>query len=131
MKMISTPFARFVCLSSGTVILGVGDAAAALFGSVYGYRHVFVNNKTMEGTSAAMVFCAEFYAFMYLIIPDLPPEQVAGDDGSENVTVFEMSWVAIFWMLAVVFTVESSTNQIDNLYLPIFTCIFIDAVCFP
>merc|ERR1712154_1574 len=91
---------------SGIIVLGIGDAMAAIIGSKLGRLKWPNSNKTFEGTVAGILSTLLLYAVM-----------------------FEMTKSEIFKLTQVItatFILEAITKQIDNLYLPLFCCLFMD-----
>lgn len=104
---------------SGIIILGVGDACAAIFGSKYGRIRWPYSSKTLEGTAAGilstmMIFCIILYFF----------------NGRMKESELWL-YLRLFFVVCVTFFFEAITKQIDNLYLPLFSCLFIDIMVNP
>ncbi len=93
---------------SGIIILGIGDALAAIIGSKYGQIKWPNSNKTFEGTLAAIISSLLLYILMFINIIDTQ-------------MIFNLVQV-----ITATFILEAITKQIDNLYLPLFCCLFID-----
>jgi dolichol kinase len=89
--------------------VGIGDSAATLFGKMFGKWHWKNSKKTVEGTVGAIslvLIC--WYILLFLV-------QFLG-----LIEIVSLSWTSIFWSTICVCLVEAWTDQIDNLYLPLF-----------
>ncbi|ETO17898.1 hypothetical protein RFI_19407 [Reticulomyxa filosa] len=112
----------FVYITVGLVVLGMGDSAAAIYGTKYGVHKWFQGtNKSVEGTLAAIFSCGAFYAFLYFLFSPFLLQ-------SHGYTVVSMPKVitALIKTLITTFVLEGLTKQIDNLYLPLFACLCLD-----
>lgn len=102
----------------GVLVLGVGDAAASVFGTLFGRRQWGAENKkTLEGSLGAVLSilvcavgiawsCQQVHRRMFRwFAPPVP----------ETTTMGQLSVVTLLTML-----LEAWTSQIDNLFLPLF-----------
>ena len=104
--------------SSGILILGIGDACAAIIGSRYGTLSWPASAKTIEGTLAGIITTMiGYYAVMWM-----------NRSGTAITTTEVMMKVSL--VITVTFIFEAITKQIDNLYLPLFACLFVDVVIY-
>lgn len=89
----------------GVMTVGVGDSAAAIFGSRYGTHHWPESSKSKEGT-AAMVFAQILFGILLCIayIPDC------------TLTLFSILRLAL--TCTVCAFVEAHIKKIDNIALP-------------
>nr|XP_006817759.1 PREDICTED: dolichol kinase-like [Saccoglossus kowalevskii] len=87
---------------SGVLSLGIGDTAAALFGSMYGHYKWPGSKKTKEGTAAAIVLQILFCCLLSLCGVKIP------------------SWASVIFAVVCTSLLESFTSQIDNIILPLF-----------
>jgi len=94
---------------SGIIVLGIGDAMAAVIGSTFGRVKWPNSSKTFEGSLAAIVSCLLLYTVMFPSIL------------YDNVLLFKLAQV-----ITATFVVEALQKQIDNLYLPLFCCLLMD-----
>jgi len=103
----------------GIIILGIGDAVGAIYGSCYGRRNWPKSKRTIEG-SIAMIVSMVISSFILRFI--LRFENDNGNDNDENdltisfdilVKEFVLIWIPVGLM-------EAVTLQIDNLCLPLF-----------
>lgn len=93
---------------SGIVVLGLADTAAAIIGHSFGRLPVCrTSNKTLEGTVAGILFAM---AGWWCILGSLG---VAGSVGGYE-------WLALWISTASACALESVTEQLDNLVLPLF-----------
>jgi len=84
-------------LSSGTILLGAGDSGASVFGTRFGKTYwLSESKKSLEGSSAAFIMMLIFLFFYN-----------------------QLQFFPIFSTLLAI-ACEGLTDQIDNLYLPIF-----------
>lgn len=96
---------------AGVLILGAGDAAAAVIGSKYGTIKWIGGRKTVEGTVAgivATIACAEIFLRMWFFQGDMSAKQIQAIRQS----VILAATTTLF--------LEAFTTQIDNLVLPLF-----------
>ncbi len=101
--------------SVGIIVLGIGDALAAVVGTRFGKFRWPGTNKTFEGSFAAILSCIVFY---YLVF---------GVYFCENKKCLEKNfWIGISESIICTFFLEAITKQIDNIYLPMFCCLFMD-----
>lgn len=96
---------------SGIIILGIGDALAAIIGSKFGSIKWPNSNKTFEGTMAGIISSVILYVIMFY---------------NDNVIDFDSMILNLIQVLTATFILEAITKQIDNLYLPLFCCLFMD-----
>ncbi|EGC38097.1 hypothetical protein DICPUDRAFT_29220 [Dictyostelium purpureum] len=97
---------------SGIVTIGVGDTMASYFGVKYGRTKWFgSSHKSIEGTIAGSVFTILASLLFYFFT-------------SSSFTTFTLFKIIFASTLCSV--IEASTNQIDNLILPIFYFILIN-----
>ena len=97
---------------SGIIILGVGDAMAAIVGSKCGNIKWPNSSKTLEGTMAGILSSLLLYALMFREVIDCT-------------MTFKLMQV-----ITATFILEAITKQIDNLILPLFCCLFMDVTSF-
>ena len=93
---------------AGVLILGAGDAAAAVIGSTMGTHRWVGGRKTIEGTVSgivAVIACAEFILYFWV---DAPSDQTW--EYRQRVFIASVTTCAL----------EAFTTQIDNLVLPLF-----------
>jgi len=95
---------------AGVLILGAGDAAAAVVGSTMGKLRWIGGRKTVEGTISgivAIILCAEFFFQVWL-----KDEMSLAEIGAyrKRVVIASITTCAL----------EAFTTQIDNLVLPLF-----------
>ena len=91
---------------SGLVVVGVGDAAAALFGRLFGtHKWLGCSKKSIEGTVAGIAFAFLFCVFLWLCNKTPDP----------SVFLDLHVWIAVIGSMLQ----EAFITQIDNLALPI------------
>ncbi|CAL1265386.1 unnamed protein product [Larinioides sclopetarius] len=98
-----------ICLFSGIISVGLGDAAASVGGTFLGKHHWAGSNKTYEGSICAIV-TQLIVSFYFLLL---------GHELSlHNITII---------IIAVLLTslLEAKTTQVDNLVLPLFMFSFL------
>lgn len=89
-----------ICFS-GILSVGIGDACASVVGSKYGSRKISGTNKTFEGAISSVfaqlvaVFCLSYYELV------------------------QVNFIKAVFAVSIVSFTESSTDEIDNLVLPI------------
>ncbi|CAD5117881.1 DgyrCDS6625 [Dimorphilus gyrociliatus] len=88
---------------SGVLSLGIGDTAAAVVGSKYGVRKWPGSNKSLEGTTAAILF--QIIAIMILKLTGI----------MQQISVFRL-----FTAIVMTSFLEAFTAQIDNIVLPLY-----------
>ena len=94
---------------SGIIILGIGDAMAAIVGRKLGKIKWPNSSKTVEGTLAGILSSLLLYMIMI--------EELRFD--------WQMT-LKLTQVIAATFILEAITKQIDNLYLPLFCGLFMD-----
>lgn len=93
---------------AGVLILGAGDAAAAVIGSTLGTHRWIGGRKTIEGTLSgivAIVICAEFILRIWTVASS---DKI--DEYRKRIFIASVTTCAL----------EAFTSQIDNLVLPLF-----------
>lgn len=91
---------------SGVAVTGLGDAAASYCGINFGRHHWPGSKKTLEGT-AAMVFSVLLFQSFCLVAVGFQGLSLA-------------SWGRLVLADVLVALLEANTDQIDNLFLPLF-----------
>ena len=126
----------------GLVTLGIGDAAAAVIGKLYGsyYWHYLIltgsnnrslyqkNKRTIEGSLACLTSMS-IYAFIvlyyeYMKLYEYHPISI--------LVLFNVATV-LLWVLFIVTIVEAWTLENDNIILPILMCVLLllcSKICF-
>lgn len=99
---------------AGVAVLGVGDAFASIVGVRFGRRRWPGTRKTVEGTGAAVV------AMLLLLLAVLPSDVTLGASASE--------WLLLLASTVATCMLEAFTEQIDNLFLPLFYYALLAAV---
>jgi dolichol kinase len=96
---------------SGTIIIGVGDTAASLFGQLFGRRPIHAGSKkTVEGTVAGIVLSLGSWLLLLHAVGLLPP--LASARGA--------MWAAQLMAATVgAGLLEAATSQLDNILLPL------------
>jgi len=91
---------------SGVTVTGLGDAMASLIGVHFGKHRWHGCKKTMEGTAAMIVGILAFQiACLYAV-------------GFHNLS--NISWCRLVIADILVATLEAKTDQIDNIFLPLY-----------
>ena len=89
-----------VCFS-GILSVGLGDACASVVGSKYGFIKIPGTTKTVEGALSSIaiqlfaIFCLDFFC------------------------VVQVFYVNVFFAVCIISIIESCTDEIDNLVLPL------------
>jgi len=91
---------------SGVTVTGLGDAAASLCGTNYGRHPWHGSKKTMEGTLAMIVAVLSFQVCCLCAV------------GFHGLSV--ASWARLAMADVLVAMLEARTDQIDNLFLPLY-----------
>ena len=91
---------------AGVLVLGVGDAMASIAGRIYGKNKWGTSNKSIEGTTAAVVSTIVAAAFLVMGV-------------ATNRAPSWRLWVQLIIATLQVCLLEAFTTQNDNLYLPI------------
>mmetsp|Transcript_114857 Transcript_114857/g.179405 ORF Transcript_114857/g.179405 Transcript_114857/m.179405 type:complete len:169 (-) Transcript_114857:33-539(-) len=91
---------------SGVTVTGLGDAAASFCGITFGQHRWYGSKKTMEGTAAMIIAILVFQVLCLIVVGfhNLSPE----------------SWCKLAIADVLVALLEARTDQIDNLFLPLY-----------
>lgn len=92
---------------SGIVSVGIGDTAASVFGSKFGKHNWPGSSKTMEGTAASFL-CQLTFSIPFINYGNLS---------------------FMIWTVLSISLIESFTDQIDNLILPVFAFFLLNSIC--
>jgi dolichol kinase len=96
-----------LCALSGIISIGFGDTAASVVGSRFGRHKLRGSNKTYEGAFAAIIAqTVASIVFWQHLNPGL------------SLTNFEV--IALLVISSIVSFIEATTNQVDNLILPLY-----------
>ena len=88
-------------LMSGVLSVGIGDAAASIVGSQYGRIKWPFSKKTIEGTLASIVS-----QVLFLLV-------------TKPLFDYDLNYLAVVPVIAAISLMESLTNQVDNIVLPL------------
>jgi dolichol kinase len=97
-----------VCAVAGLMVVGVGDAAASVVGSMYGQVKLFADSsKTLEGTLGAVLCCLA--AWLLLLWPLGLLSSLSAAQLLNLAT--STAWACLL---------EAATSQLDNLVVPVY-----------
>ncbi len=102
---------------AGILATGLGDAAASVVGSQFGRVPIAPNSKkTVEGTLAAAV--TVMIAWLGLVYYQYIPEmQCIWDFGNNSTSI--LGWAVLGAVTVLNSVLEASTEQLDNLFIPL------------
>ena len=96
-----------LCAIDGVTVTGLGDACASIMGVIYGrLRWSSVSRKTVEGSLAMVISIVVFQTLMLYLY------------GFHNLST--ASWSKLILSDALVVLLEATTDQVDNLILPLY-----------
>jgi dolichol kinase len=105
LESTSSQLSDYIPALAGVIVLGIGDSAASLCGSLCGKIHWFNTKKTLEGTIAGVLsILLSVKLFDYLLFTQ---------------AVFHLTTPFILATTAACL-LESFTDQLDNLFLPLY-----------
>ncbi|CAM1297132.1 DOLK (predicted) [Pycnogonum litorale] len=103
--LVSSNIEDNVSALSGVISLGIGDTIASVYGSLYGKHFWPGSKKTVEGTLSSVIAMIIFVVSVNIA-------------GWINLTMHRFLLMTV--AVTMTASLESSTNQIDNLILPLY-----------